>query len=46
MLARGIPPQQAAQLIVRGFFGTVLGRLENPTLEEQLGVILDRKLNL
>jgi Fe-S cluster assembly protein SufD len=46
MLARGIPPQQAAQLIVRGFFGTVLGRLENPRLEEQLGAILDRKLNL
>lgn len=46
MLARGIPPQQAAQLIVRGFFGTVLERLENPSLEEQLGAILDRKLNL
>lgn len=44
MLARGIPPQQAAQLIVRGFFGTVLERLENPKLEEQLGLILDRKL--
>lgn len=46
MLARGIPPQQAAQLIVRGFFGTVLERLENSVLEEQLGVILDKKLNL
>jgi Fe-S cluster assembly protein SufD len=46
MLARGIPPQQAAQLIVRGFFGTVLERLENPNLEEQLGAILDQKLNL
>ncbi len=46
MLARGIPPNQAAQLIVRGFFGTVLERLENPILEEQLGAILDRKLNL
>ncbi len=46
MLARGIPPQQAAQLIVRGFFGTVLERLENPALEEELGVLLDRKLNL
>ena len=46
MLARGIPPQQAAQLIVRGFFGTVLERLENPQLKEELGAILDRKLNL
>ena len=46
MMARGIPPKQAAQLIVRGFFGTVLERLENPILQEHLGVILDRKLNL
>ena len=46
MLARGITPQQAAQLIVRGFLGTVLERLENPILEEHLGMLLDRKLNL
>jgi Fe-S cluster assembly protein SufD len=46
MMARGIAPKQAAQLIVRGFFGTVLERLENPMLQEHLGVILDRKLNL
>ncbi len=46
MLARGIPQKQAAQLIVRGFFGTVLERLENPVLEEQLGAILNLKLNL
>ena len=46
MLARGIPPKQAAQLIVRGFFGTVLERLEDSLLEERLGAILDKKLNL
>jgi Fe-S cluster assembly protein SufD len=46
MMARGIPPKQAAQLIVRGFFGTVLERLENPMLQEHLGEILDRKLKL
>ena len=46
MMARGITPKQAAQLIVRGFFGTVLERLENPMLQEHLGVVLDRKLNL
>ncbi len=46
MMARGIGPKQAAQLIVRGFFGTVLERLENPMLQEHLGGILDRKLNL
>lgn len=46
MMARGIGPKQAAQLIVRGFFGTVLERLENPDLQDHLGVILDRKLHL
>jgi len=46
MMARGIPPKQAAQLIVRGFFGTVLERLENENLHAHLGEILDRKLNL
>ena len=44
MMARGIPPKQAAQLIVRGFFGTVLERLENEDLQAHLGEILDRKL--
>lgn len=46
MMARGIAPKQAAQLIVRGFFGTVLERLENEELQDHLGEILDRKLNL
>lgn len=46
MMARGIAPKQAAQLIVRGFFGTVLERLENEELQAHLGEILDRKLNL
>ena len=46
MLARGIPPKQAAQLIVRGFFGTVLERLENEGLQTHLEGLLDRKLNL
>ena len=46
MMARGIPPKQAAQLIVRGFFGTVLERLENEELQAHLGGILDRKLDL
>ena len=46
MLARGITPRQAAQLIVRGFFGSVLERLENHELQGHLGGILDRKLGL
>ena len=46
MMARGISPKQAAQLIVRGFLGTVLERLENEELQSHLGAILDRKLEI
>ncbi|MCX6959593.1 MAG: SufD family Fe-S cluster assembly protein [Verrucomicrobia bacterium] len=45
MMARCMPPKQAAQLIVRGFFGTVLERLENEELQAHLGEILDKKLS-
>jgi len=46
MMARGIPPQKAAKLIVRGFFQTVLERLEEPGLEKMLGERLDLHLSL
>ena len=46
MMARGIPSTQAAQLIVRGFFGEILQRLGDPILQEHLGGILDQKLGL
>jgi len=46
MMARGIPPKQAAQLIVRGFLGSVLARLEHTELQSHLGEILDRKLGI
>jgi Fe-S cluster assembly protein SufD len=46
MMARGIPPKQAAQLIVRGFLGSVLERLDHPSLQEHLGSILDRNLGI
>lgn len=41
MMARGIRPETAAKLIVRGFFETVLQRLEEPVLKEHLGELLD-----
>lgn len=46
MMARGIPPHQAAQLIVRGFLGSVLERLDHAELEAHLGEILDKKLGI
>ncbi|MFZ4116595.1 MAG: Fe-S cluster assembly protein SufD, partial [Chthoniobacterales bacterium] len=41
MMARGIPPQEATKLIIRGFFQTVLDRLEEPLLRNYLGESLD-----
>jgi Fe-S cluster assembly protein SufD len=41
MMARGIHPQEAAKLIVRGFFQTVLDRLEEPLLHHYLAGLLD-----
>lgn len=41
MMARGIPPQEAAKLIVRGFFQIVLDRFEEPLLRKYLGELLD-----
>jgi Fe-S cluster assembly protein SufD len=46
MMARGIPPKQAAQLIVRGFLGSVLERLDHAELQAHLGAILDKKLGI
>ncbi|MBX9743368.1 MAG: Fe-S cluster assembly protein SufD [Chthoniobacterales bacterium] len=43
LLARGIPRQAAAQLIVRGFFQTVLDRVEEPLLREYAGKMLDER---
>ena len=44
MMARGIEPQAAAKLIVRGFFQIVLDRLEEPSLRNYLGELLDGSL--
>jgi Fe-S cluster assembly protein SufD len=46
MMARGIAPQKAAKLIVRGFFQTVLERIKEPSLEKYFGQLLDRRLTL
>jgi Fe-S cluster assembly protein SufD len=46
MQARGIHAEQAARLIVRGFLGSVLERLENGDLQAHLGEILDKKLGI
>ncbi len=44
MMARGIPPKEGAKLIVRGFFQTVLDRLEEPHLRHCLEELLENHL--
>jgi len=44
MMARGIPPKMGAQLMVRGFFQTVLERLKELSLQQYLGELLDQRL--
>lgn len=46
MQARGIAPAMAVKLIVRGFFETVLERLQNLELEKRIGRLLDERLGL
>jgi Fe-S cluster assembly protein SufD len=41
--ARGIPPAQAQELLVFGFFEEVLGRIENPQLHDTLTDIIRAK---
>ncbi len=44
MMARGIPPQEGVKLIVRGFFQTVLDRLEEPHLRQCIEKLLENHL--
>ena len=43
MLARGIPPKQARQLIVFGFLNEVIERLGNEAIAEELRALVSRK---
>ena len=44
--SRGIPEQQARQLVVRGFFAEVLGRLDQRDLRDSMMEIISRRLGL
>ena len=44
--SRGIPEQQARQLVVRGFFAEVLGRLDQGDLRDSMMEIISRRLGL
>ena len=44
LMARGIPPQEARRLVIRGFFADVLGGIEVPALRERVLAAVEEKL--
>ncbi|KUI39826.1 Fe-S cluster assembly protein SufD [Mycobacterium sp. GA-2829] len=44
--ARGIPEDQARRLIVRGFFGEIIGKIAVPAVRERLTDAIERELAL
>ncbi|BBY16242.1 Fe-S cluster assembly protein SufD [Mycolicibacterium litorale] len=44
--ARGIPEPQARRLIVRGFFGEIIGKIAVPAVRERLTAAIERELEL
>ena len=44
LLSRGIPPEVAKRLVVRGFFGEVLLRIGIPSVRERAAQIIEREL--
>jgi Fe-S cluster assembly protein SufD len=45
IMARGVPPEQADALIVRGFMDDVVGRVPYPPLASWLGRLLDEEIS-
>ncbi|KUI31799.1 Fe-S cluster assembly protein SufD [Mycobacterium sp. IS-1496] len=44
--ARGIPEDQARRLIVRGFFGEIIGKIAVPAVRDRLTAAIERELEL
>jgi Fe-S cluster assembly protein SufD len=44
LMSRGIPPQEARRLVVRGFFADVLGGIEVPALRERVLAAVEKEL--
>jgi Fe-S cluster assembly protein SufD len=42
--ARGIPPEEARRLVIRGFFGELIGRIGVPELERRIAEEIEGKL--
>lgn len=46
LMARGIPYDEARQLVVRGFFGELIGQIEVPELRDRLLKEIDNELSV
>ncbi|MGH3382800.1 MAG: SufD family Fe-S cluster assembly protein, partial [Actinoallomurus sp.] len=43
--ARGIPHDQARRMVVRGFLGQLVDKIDLPELQEQVRVAIDKELD-
>lgn len=46
LCSRGVPEEQARRLVIRGFFGEVISKIEVPGVRERLGAAIERELAL
>jgi len=44
LMARGIPFDEARKLVIRGFFGELIGQIEVPELRERIGAAIEAEL--
>lgn len=44
LMARGIPLREARRLVIRGFFGTLIDKIEVPELRERIGSAVEAEL--
>ena len=44
LMARGIPAEEAKRLVLRGFFGELIGKIEVPELQERIMAAVEAEL--
>ena len=45
LMARGIPEEEARRLVIRGFFGELIGRIGVPELEDRITRAIEGELS-
>ncbi|MGI8449821.1 MAG: hypothetical protein ACR2MP_22115, partial [Streptosporangiaceae bacterium] len=44
LMARGIPLDEARRLVIRGFFGQLIAKIEVPELRERIAAAIENEL--